>query len=251
MDEAIRHALTKMSHLHFVTNGAAARRVRQLGEDPARIHLVGNPALDVIKNLEPMDKAAVEGAIGLELRPKNLLITFHPETLKDQPSAMPFTELLGALDALGPDVGLIFTKPNADTHGRVLIGMIDGFVQSHPNAVAQVSMGQRLYYSAMALVNAVVGNSSSGLLEAPSFGIPTVNIGDRQRGRVRGESVIDVPADAKAIGEAIQKALAMDCTKVQNPYGDGKSAGRIVKALKEIVDPADLVVKRFHDLPTG
>lgn len=248
MDEAIRHALTKMAHVHFVTNESAERRVKQLGEDPANVHRVGNPALDGIARLEPMERAAFEGALGMELREKNLLVTFHPETLNDQPSAMPFTELLGALDALGPNVGLIFTKPNADTHGRVLVGMIDAFVQNHPNAVAQVSMGHRLYYTAMQHANAVVGNSSSGLLEAPSFKIPTVNIGDRQRGRERASSVIDVPARAKEIGEAIQKALGMDCSQVVNPYGDGKSAGRIVKVLKDIVEPQELVRKRFKDL---
>lgn len=249
IDEAIRHAITKMAHLHFVTNEAAARRVRQLGEDPKRIHLVGNPALDQIATLELMDRAAFEEAVGLKLREKNLLVTYHPVTLDDTPSAMAFSEVLSALDALGPEVGLIFTKPNADTHGRVLIGMIDAFVHGHPNAVAHVSMGQRLYYSAMKHVNLVVGNSSSGLLEAPSFKIPTVNVGDRQRGRMRGDSVIDAPAEAALVGEAIRKALAMDVSAVKNPYGDGKSAERIVKVLREVGDPRPLVRKKFHDLP--
>lgn len=249
MDEAIRHAITKMAHLHFVTNEEAQRRVRQLGEDPKRVHLVGNPALDQIAKLELMDRAAFEDAVGMKLREKNLLVTYHPVTLDDTPSAMAFSELLAALDALGPEVGLIFTKPNADTHGRVLIGMIDAFVQGHSNAVAHVSMGQRLYYSAMKHASMVVGNSSSGLLEAPSFKIPTVNVGDRQRGRVLAESVINAPAETQAIGEAIHKAFALDLSSVANPYGDGKSSERIVKVLREIDDPRSLVRKSFHDLP--
>ena len=249
MDDAIRHALTKMAHLHFVTNEVAQRRVRQLGEDPKRIHLVGNPALDQIARLELMERQAFEDAVGLKLREKNLLITYHPVTLDDTPSAMAFSELLAALEALGPDVGLIFTKPNADTHGRVLIGMVDAFVRGHQNSVAHVSMGQRLYYSAMKHASMVVGNSSSGLLEAPSFHIPTVNVGDRQRGRVRAASVIDTPAEAASIGEAIQRAFALDASAVKNPYGDGKSAERIVKVLKDIDDPRALVRKSFQDLP--
>ena len=247
-DEAIRHSITKMSHLHFVSNATALRRVRQLGEDAKMVHLVGNPALDVIAKLQPLDRAALEDAIGLKLHTHNLLVTFHPVTLAAQPSAMPFSELLTALDGLGPDIGIIFTRPNADTFGRVLIGMIDAFVQGHPNAVAHTSLGQRLYFSALTHVSAVVGNSSSGILEAPSFKIPTVNVGDRQRGRERAGSVVDVLAEAKAIGEGISKALAMDCSKVVNPYGDGKASERIVTVLETIDDPRRLVVKTFHDL---
>ncbi len=248
-DEAIRHSITKMSHLHFVSNAAAARRVRQLGEDAKTVHLVGNPALDVIAKLQPLDRAAVEDAIGLKLRERNLLVTFHPVTLDVQPSAMPFAEILTALDALGPDIGLVFTRPNADTFGRVLIGMIDAFVQGHPNAVAHTSLGQKLYFSLLHHVSAVVGNSSSGILEAPSFKIPTVNVGDRQRGRERAASIIDTQAEAKAIGEAIRKAFTMDCSKVVNPYGDGRASERIVTVLETIEDPRRLIVKTFHDLP--
>lgn len=248
-DEAIRHSITKMSHLHFVSNAAALRRVRQLGEDPKTVHLVGNPALDIIAKLQPLDRAAFQEAIGLKLRERNLLVTFHPVTLAAQPSAIPFSELLTALDGIGPDVGIIFTRPNADTFGRVLIGMIEAFVQGHPNAVAHTSLGQRLFFSALTHVSAVVGNSSSGLLEAPSFKIPTVNIGDRQRGRERAQSVIDVAPEAKAIGDAIRKAFTMDCSNVVNPYGDGKTSERIVTVLETIEDPRRLVVKTFHDLP--
>jgi len=248
-DEAIRHSITKMSHLHFVSNAAAARRVRQLGEDAKTVHLVGNPALDLIARLQPLDRAAFAEAIGLELRARNLLVTFHPVTLDAQPSAMPFAELLTALDGLGPETGIIFTRPNADTFGRVLIGMIDAFVQGHPNAVAHTSLGQRLYFSALRHVSAVVGNSSSGILEAPSFKIPTVNIGDRQRGRERAASVIDVAAQAQAIAGGIKKAFEMDCGKVVNPYGDGKASERIVTVLETIEDPRRLIMKTFHDLP--
>lgn len=247
MDEAIRHSLTKMSHLHFVTNAPAARRVRQLGESPERIHLVGNPALDHLIGLPRLDRAAVEEALGLRLRRRNLLITFHPVTLDEKPAAEPFAELLAALDRL-EDVGLIFTMPNADTFGRVIITMINEFVAARPHAVARVSLGQTLYWSVLAQVDAMVGNSSSGLLEAPSMKTPTVNIGDRQKGRPCAASVINCPPEADAIVGAIHRAFTLDCSDVENPYGDGRSAGRILDVLERETNFAALVKKPFADL---
>ena len=247
-DEAIRHAITKMAQLHFVTNESSGRRVRQLGEDPAHIHVVGNPGLDSLGRMALLDRAEVERRLGLELGDRNLLITFHPETLAGEPAETAFGRLLGALEALGPETGLVFTLPNADTEGRRLIAMTEAFAAEHDNAVAHASLGQELYWSTVAQVDAVVGNSSSGLLEVPSFKVPTVNVGDRQKGRLRALSVIDCPAESGPIEAAIRRAFGLDCGAAVNPYGDGQAAGRIVAAIKAVPDCAALVRKRFHDL---
>jgi UDP-N-acetylglucosamine 2-epimerase (non-hydrolysing)/GDP/UDP-N,N'-diacetylbacillosamine 2-epimerase (hydrolysing) len=250
-DEAIRHSITKMSHLHFVTNEDSARRVRQLGEDPAHVHVTGNPGLDYLRQTRLLDRGTVEQRIGIGLRPRNLLVTFHPVTLDAHPAEQPFRELLSALETLGPEVGLVFTRPNADTAGRALIRMIDAFVAGRDNAVAHGSLGQLLYWSTAAQVDAVVGNSSSGLLEVPSLGTATVNIGDRQKGRLRAASVIDCPPEAGAIVAAVLRAFELDCGGTVNPYGDGHAAPRIVAAIKAVQDPSALIKKRFFDLEPG
>lgn len=247
-DEAIRHSITKMSHLHFVTNQDALVRVRQLGEDPEHIHLVGNPGLDHIKRLTLLDRATLEKELEFQFRKKNLLVTFHPVTLDDQPAGDQFKVLLQALGSLGPEVGIVFTKPNSDTDGRVLIGMIDAFLAKHPNAKAYTSLGQLRYLSVMAQVDAVVGNSSSGLYEAPSFKVPTVNIGSRQKGRLQAASVLNCPIEAQAISQTINKAFDLDCSGVMNPYGDGESSARIIAMLKNICAPRQLLQKHFFDM---
>lgn len=247
-DEAIRHSITKMSHLHFVTNEAAARRVRQLGEDPQRIHLVGNPGLDQIKLLRLLDRDELEKDMGITFRDRNLLVTFHPATLDPHPAETQFRVLLNALASFSPDVGIIFTKPNADTDGRILTSMIDGFIAGHPNARAYTSLGQLRYLSVMAQVDAVVGNSSSGLYEAPSLKKPTVNIGDRQKGRLQAASVLNCPVNAEEIRQTIRLAFTRDCSMTVNPYGDGNSSPRIVAILKQLVDPRRLLQKHFHEV---
>lgn len=247
-DESIRHAITKMAHLHFVTNEDAARRLRQMGENPEHIFLVGSPGLDQIQRIQRMTREETFRALGMPPREHNLLITFHPESLAAESSLTPLDELLAALDELGPGYGLIFTGPNADTEGRTLTRRIEEFVGEHENATLQVSLGQKLYLSALAEADAAVGNSSSGLYEAPSVKVPTVNIGDRQKGRLKAASVIDCPAQRSAIAAAIGKAMTLDCSAVENPYGDGKSAPRIVEALKAVPDPAALLKKHFHEL---
>lgn len=247
MDEAIRHAITKMSHLHFVSNQDAARRVCQLGEDPAQVYCVGSPGLDRIRLTPRMTRDAFFASIGFVPRARNLLVTFHPATLDDDVSAA-CMEMLAALDALGPEVGLIFTGVNADTGGRAVAACIDGFVAMHPNACAHVSLGAARYFSALGHVDAVVGNSSSGLYEAPSFAIPTVNIGDRQGGRLKARSVLDCAADREAILAALRQAFAMDCSGTANPYGDGHSAERIIAVLKAVGDTRPLLKKRFFDV---
>lgn len=247
-DEAIRHSITKMSHLHFVTNEAAARRVRQLGENPDHIYNVGNPGLDQIGELKLLSRAELAESLNFEFKPRNLLVTFHPVTLDAQPAEQQFQILLNALESLGPEVGLIFTKPNADNEGRTLIRMIDEFVARHPNAGGFTSLGQLRYLSTVAQVDAVVGNSSSGLCEVPSLKKPAVNIGERQRGRIQSDSVINCGVDSVAIAEAIRQAFELDCSATVNPYGSGNSSRRILEILKQLTDPKSLLKKRFFDL---
>lgn len=248
LDDSIRHSITKMSHLHFVISADGEKRVRQLGENPAHIFNFGSPSIDQIKNLKLLGRAAVEKELDFQFRKKNLLITFHPATLDPKPSAEAFAELLDALADLGTDTGLIFTRPNADPEGRKLTQMLEAFVAEHPNAKSFASLGQLRYLSTAAQVDAVVGNSSSGLVEIPSLGRPTVNIGDRQKGRTMALSVINCPAEKKKIVAGIKKAFTMDCAKAGNPYGDGKSSPRILKKIKELPDWRKLLVKTFFDL---
>lgn len=247
-DDAIRHSITKMAHIHFATNEAAARRVRQLGEDPANIHIVGSPGLDVIRTARLLDRPVLESELGFTLRKRNLLITFHPATLDDQPAGTQFRELLEALDRLGSDTGVIFTLPNADPDGRAIIDLIGAYTATRPHTKAFASLGQVRYLSTVAQVDAVVGNSSSGLYEVPSFRKPTVNIGDRQKGRLQASSIINCRPEAGDIERAIRESFTKDCSDTRNPYGDGHSAERIVAALRAVPDYTTLVKKRFFDL---
>ncbi len=251
-DESIRHAITKMAHLHFVTNEMSARRVRQLGEDPARVLVTGNPGLDHLRRQPLLGRSALEAALGAPLGRRNLLVTFHPVTLEPGESERQFAALLDALDRQGPDTTLWCTRPNADTGGRALSAMLDAWAAERPGRVqVHASLGQLRYLSLMAQADAVIGNSSSGLYEAPSFGVPTVNIGDRQRGRLSTPSVLHCEADSAAITRAIDQALALDCSAVVNPYGDGHAAGRIVAALRSMPPPATLLKKHFHLIETA
>lgn len=249
-DESIRHAITKMAHVHFVSHEDSARRVRQLGENPQHVHLVGSTGIDQIKRLRLLDRSELEAELNFRFLKRNLLVTFHPATLDSEKPELQFGELLAALDRLGPEVGVIFTKPNADTSGRILIKMIDDFCHKHPHAKAYTSLGQLRYLSVMAQVDAVVGNSSSGLYEAPSFKVPTVNIGDRQKGRLQATSVINCAVESSAIESGIRKAFDLNCDQVINPYGDGRSSEKIVKILKAIELNALLLKKKFFDYGT-
>jgi UDP-N-acetylglucosamine 2-epimerase (non-hydrolysing)/GDP/UDP-N,N'-diacetylbacillosamine 2-epimerase (hydrolysing) len=244
-DEAIRHSITKMAHLHFVTNAPSERRVLQMGEDPAHVYNFGSPGLDYVRRLEMLDRQQLSASLNCSFQRRNLLITFHPVTIGPEQSQPQFAELLHALRRLG-DIGLFFTKPNADTGGRALIAMLDEFVASHSNAWSFTSLGQQRYLSLMAQVDAVVGNSSSGLYEAPSLKTATVNIGERQRGRLCADSVICCPAERESIEAAIRSALELDCSDVVNPYGDGYAAPRIAEVLKRVAAPRGLLQKRFH-----
>lgn len=252
-DDALRHAISKMASLHFPSTEDAARRLIRMGEPPERVFAVGSPGLDHLFRTPRLDRDAFAASLGFALRPRNLLVTFHPVTLDPVPSATQLDELLAALDGLGPDVGLIVTLPNADTEGRALIERLRAFAAGRDNVTLHASLGQQRYLSALTHCDAIVGNSSSGLYEAPSLGIPTVNIGDRQKGRLRAASVIDCPPARGAITDAIAHALTLDCRGTVNPYGDGRTARRIREALARtlaaIGDPAGLIVKGFYDSP--
>lgn len=251
IDESIRHAITKMSQIHFTATEAYHKRVIQLGEQPARVFNVGALGIENINKLKLLTREEFEESIDFQLGEKNLLITFHPVTLEVSSAEKQFGDLLRVLDELA-DVKLIFTKANADTDGRIINQLIDKFVSDRrEKAIAFTSLGQLRYLSALNFVDAVVGNSSSGVLEVPSFRKPTVNIGDRQKGRIKAESVIDCHPDIDEMRKAIQLALDnvfQDTIKdVENPYGRGNASDEIVDILKKI--PLDsLIKKRFYDL---
>ena len=245
-DESIRHAITKMSHLHLVTNELSARRVRQLGEDPASVLVTGSPGLDHLRRLPLLGRAELEAALGAPLGRRNLLVTFHPVTLEPEEGVRQQAELLAALAELPEDTVLWFTRPNADTGGRSLAQALDAWAAGRANARVFSSLGQLRYLSLMAQVDAVAGNSSSGLYEAPSFRVPTINIGDRQRGRTAPESVIQCEPERAAIAAALEQSQGLDCSAVVNPYGDGDAAPRIVAAVRALAGSAASLKKVFH-----
>jgi GDP/UDP-N,N'-diacetylbacillosamine 2-epimerase (hydrolysing) len=245
-DEPIRHSITKMSHLHFTATEEYRRRVIQLGEQPDRVFNVGAAGIDNIKRLKLLSKQEFEQSINFKLGKKNLLVTFHPVTLEDTTSKQQFSDLLTALNKL-EDTHIIFTKANADTDGRVINKMIDKYVLEQPETtIAFNSLGQLRYLSAMQYVDGVVGNSSSGLLEAPSFKIGTVNIGDRQRGRVKASSIIDSISTEESVTSALKKLFSQEFSnsvkQTVSPFGNGGVAEKIV----EIIDsfPLDGILKK-------
>lgn len=237
IDEAFRHAITKMSHLHFTATEEYRARVIQLGEDPGRVFNVGAAGIDNLRRLKLLDRPELEKALGFRLGEKNLLVTFHPVTLETDTAGFQFGELLAALDDLA-DTHLIFTLPNADTGGRIIRAMIEDYVASRQaKAAAFASLGQLRYLSVMKFVHAVVGNSSSGLIEAPSFHIGTINIGDRQKGRVKAASVIDCEPQRESIGQALQRLFSRNFQEslrlVTNPYDQGAVATKVAQVLAE------------------
>ena len=250
-DEMIRHSLTKMSHIHFVTNEESERRVCQMGEDPELVFNVGSPGLDVIKEITFLGREELEKDLKIKFQKVNILLTFHPSTLEGHTSQGQLEELFAALEeveSIYKDVALIFTQSNADTDGRLIGGMIEEFARKGKHRSSFVSLGQERYLSMMRAVDIVVGNSSSGLYEAPAMELPTVNIGDRQKGRLRATSVIDCRAEKVEILKAILRAMKMECTGVANPYGDGKSGKRILETLESIPSFDALLQKRFFEI---
>lgn len=249
IDEAIRHALTKMAHIHFTSNSESARRVEQMGENPEFIYNYGSTGIDYIKRVQLMNREQLEQSLNYKLRQRNFLVTFHPVTIDNDRPEEQFRELLYALNHfMDEDTGIIITKPNADTNGRKLISMIDSYVNTYDHVVAFTSLGQLRYLSIMALSDVIIGNSSSGLYEAPSFKKPTVNIGDRQKGRLQGNSIINCMPKRQAIIDAINQALEGNWINSINPYGDGNTSPKIIQALREIPDFRILLRKHFFEV---
>jgi UDP-hydrolysing UDP-N-acetyl-D-glucosamine 2-epimerase len=240
-DDSIRHAITKMSYFHFVSTEEYRRRVIQLGENPKRVFNVGAIGIDNIVNRPLLSRKELSENIDFDVSNDFYLVTFHPETLSDIPNKEQFNELLKALIDSN-DKKIIFTKANTDTEGKLINNMIDKFVAANPKkAISYSSMGQLKYLSAMKYCSAVIGNSSSGIIEAPSLKVPTINVGDRQKGRVAAASVID----CKPLVLDIKKALKLvssdkftaQLRNIENPYGDGSTAERIVSILREVSFP--------------
>lgn len=252
IDESIRHSITKMSHLHFAAAEEYRRRVIQLGENPMRVFNVGAIGLDNIHKLNLLSKEAFEDSIGFKLNSKNILVTFHPVTLERSTAKEQFQQLLLALDDLR-DTLIILTKSNADTDGRIINAMIDSYVSANSSkAIAFTSLGQIRYLSALRYVDAVVGNSSSGLIEAPSFNIGTINIGDRQKGRIKAGSVIDCAPNresiSKAFGILYSLEFKINLKAVKNPYGVGGASTAIFNKLAT-TSLDKIVFKSFFDVP--
>ncbi len=249
-DDAFRHSITKMSHLHFVAAEPYRQRIIQLGEKPEHIFLVGGLGVDAIKRLELLDKKNLERLLRFKFHSKNLLITFHPTTLDNIAPEIQMKELLAIFSEL-KDTKLIFTLPNADTGSRSLIKMIKNFVKENSNAIVFESLGQLNYLSLIPYVDAVVGNSSSGLLEVPSFRKGTINIGSRQLGRLQAESVINCEANRESIFHALSTLYSNEFQKnlknIVNPYGEGGASEKVVKVLKES-NLTDIIKKFFNDL---
>ena len=250
IDESIRHSITKMSHLHFVAAEEYKKRVIQLGEQPDNVFLVGGLGIDNIVKLNLLERKDFEKSIDFKLGIKNLLITFHPVTLEKNTSEKQMNEILIALKEL-KHTHLIFTMPNADTDGRIIFQMIENFVNNHPHAKSFTSLGQLRYLSCIKHVDGVIGNSSSGLAEVPTFKKGTINIGDRQRGRIKAESVIDCKPTTKSISDAIKKLYSSEFQQklktVKNPYGSGGASEAIVKTLENI-SLKTILKKKFYNM---
>lgn len=251
VDESIRHAISKMSQLHFTSNEGSTRRLIRLGENPSRVHTIGSVGIDAIRRTDLMDRGEIGHALGMPLDERAAVVTFHPVTVEAGRSLAELEELFAALSSLAPDFRLIFTLANADAEGRALNGRIESFVATRPNTIAVASLGHLRYLSLMNQVDLVIGNSSSGLLEAPSFGVPTVDIGDRQKGRERAASVFHAAPERAAIAAAIGHALQRGRRETINPYGDGHASRRFADIIAAIPDFKMLLKKGFYESPAG
>ena len=255
IDDALRHGITKLAHLHFTATHEHAQRVMRLGEEPWRVTVSGAPSLDNLASLRLLDAAALERRFGVAFEPPPLLVTFHPVTRELERVESQIDALLAALD----DVGLpaVFTLPNADPSGRLVAQRIRDYVAARPSAALLENMGTQAYFSAMTIAPAMVGNSSSGIVEAASFGLPVVNVGARQAGRTRARNVLDVSEDddfaaiARAIRRALQPEFRAALAGMENPYGRGDAAATIVRRLRDVPLDATLLHKRFYDGPAA
>jgi len=249
MDDALRHSLTKLSHLHFVSTEDYALRVRQLGEEPWRVTVCGAPALDQLRALPLLKPIELAARFSVSAEPAPLLVTFHPVTLEAENTDAQVEELLASLAEVS--LPLVFTAPNADTHGQAVKRRLLEFIATRPRARMVESFGMQGYFSMMAAAAAMVGNSSSGIIEAPSFGLPVVNIGTRQAGRVRGANVVDVPCERAAISAGLRRALSAEfrvrARVAVNPYVQGNASELIVRRLRDVPLDARLRMKQFAD----
>jgi UDP-hydrolysing UDP-N-acetyl-D-glucosamine 2-epimerase len=247
IDDAIRHAITKLSHIHFAATADYGRRIQQMGEEPWRIHVTGSPAIDSIRSLDAIPRGELEAEIGLDLS-RSLLITYHPVTLEENQAGQ-VSDLLMALSTA--DHSLLFTYPNADSCNSEIIRQVSDFVETRSNARLIPNLGHRRYHSLQRHVAAMVGNSSSGIVEAASFHLPVVNIGTRQMGRIRAANVIDVAACRESIEQGIARAVSVEfrnsISTITNPYGDGRAAEKIVSVLRSIELGKELLMKKFVD----
>ena len=251
LDDCMRHAITKLAHLHFTAAAAYRRRVIQLGEDPARVFNVGALGLEAVRRLRPMTRDQLADSLGIALGTPLLLVTYHPETAGARPAAGGVRALADALSCF-PEACIVFTGVNADPENQAVSKRILEFVEAHPESARyHASLGQRRYLSLMSHADAVVGNSSSGIIEAPAMGVPTVNIGNRQKGRLRSPSVIDCGEAASEIRQAISQALSPESRKTAeqkvSAYDSGDTAIRIHEKLRD-TDLSGITAKHFHDL---
>lgn len=248
-DDAIRHAITKMAYLHFVATEPYRRRVIQMGESPERVFNVGAVGIDHLRRSPKMGIDQLRESLGFALQSPYLLVTYHPVTLLDEDPQQSFAALLDALDRF-PEQQIILTYPNADNGGRSIIPLLEAYAQGQPERVLTIpSLGFRRYLSAVSMASAVVGNSSSGVIEVPAFGIPTVDIGVRQKGRLAADSVLHCEPTTSAIEQALRQALSKEfagaCKKTVNPYGQGNAAEAIMSVLESYDGTFH---KSFHDL---
>ena len=250
IDDLVRHAVTKLSHLHFTSTEAYRKRVIQMGEDPKRVFMVGALGIDQINKLDLLTREEVESSTGFYFGNRNLLVTYHPETAGSANGENQIVEIIGALNQLR-DTHFLITFPNADAGHRIIIEKLTDFCTQNPRAILVESLGQLRYLSAMKYMDGVIGNSSSGIIEAPAFHIGTVNIGNRQEGRMRADSIIDCQCEKKEILAAVKslysKPFQEKLKKVINPYGNGGAADKIIEVLRTI-DWTQLGNKRFYDV---
>jgi UDP-hydrolysing UDP-N-acetyl-D-glucosamine 2-epimerase len=251
IDESIRHSLTKLSHLHFPSTDLYARRIVQMGEEPWRVLVSGAPSLDKLRGLKPLARSEVEQRIGLSLAKPTVVVTYHPVTLEHERVEERVDALLDALATTAAQI--VFTYPNADTNAQTVLSRVRAFADARPGATVVTSLGSLAYFSLLGFVDAMIGNSSSGIIEAASFELPVVDVGMRQRGRLRARNVIGTGDSTAEIAEGIARALdptfRVSLAGLANPYGDGHAAERIVTRLRDVELGPRLLVKRFHDLP--
>lgn len=253
IDEGIRHSITKMSYLHFTSTEQYRNRVIQLGENPERVFYVGALGVENIKKINLMTKEELEKSIHFEIDENTVVVTYHPVTLENNTVEEQFLNLLKVLDR-NPKIRMIFTKANADTNGRIVNELIDKYAaQNSERACAFMSLGQKRYLSALKYCRIVIGNSSSGIIEAPSFGKPIINIGDRQKGRICADSVINCGYTQQEIQQAMETALTEEfenkARNCRNPYEKENTAANIISVIKDyLLNDKINLKKRFYDL---